>query len=339
MLKFVLLSLAIAAATTAATAEERDQPVVILRDVVVNEDLKQACFEFKLRHLGFKKDFYEVEYTVHVEHYSEKNEDGNDEPKRTLTLRSSDNLCSAMAFYDGETDQHTTYLCGRIQSAVEDVISVRGVLKLASGNYTRTLGLNKETLIGIDLPANQTRSRERTVNKDLCKVENCQYCRPSCTALFHDTAQVVCDERLTNVFASSVPLSLRGGGVYFPNSKTLCVNGHAAPRRQYKLFGMVRNKHVNSVCRSTSDDAGDLFVCLASDIHTLLTYPFHVYKVQVRTDRKFVEYPVKTTLDLHQMEFNVSERILPSSTNDMSCSTLVEADWYVPFKKKKVPRR
>lgn len=303
-----------------------------MKNLAVNEDTKQCCFEFRLRNLGHKADFFEVEHTVAVEHYSEKN---GDERKRTLLLKSSDNVCSDMAEYDRANDEHVTYLCANIASAVVDVTGISGSLKLASGNYTTTLHLNKETLMLIDLPQN-TISRSRTVNKGLCKTESCEYCRPTCAALFHDSAQVLCDSRITNVLAAGVPLKFQDGGVYYANSRTVCINAHGPPDREYSVFaGVNRRALLRTICRSVTNRAGDTFVCFATDLQSLRDFDLNIYRVRVAGHGKTLEYDVKTTLRMKHMEFELSERTLPRNSQRSSCSKLVEQDWYVPLQKKK----
>ena len=334
MKTYIFIVAALLALFASAKAEEE---VVILKGVQMNVDMKVACMKLALRNIPLKEDFFEVEYMLTVNHFSEGNGPlrSNAWGKQIWKLQSGDNLCSAMALYDRKRNEHVTHICGPVNSTITDITGLKGVLKLGKGNYTTDLHLKTNSYIAIDLPRNTpVSSRMMTSNKNLCKEVRCQHCTASCTALYKDSPQVVCNHRLMNAIPREASIAIQAGGVYYPSSRTVCVNLHASPNSEYRLFALVDGSRLESTCRMVTDAAGDGFNCFSSDLSTIQNNPVRIFKVHLKSGTKHFKYNSKIELIFRQMEFERSNRTLAPNTQHVSCSKIVEQDWYVPFKKK-----
>lgn len=301
---------------------------IILKDAVISS--KHICLEFVFRGLPLKADYDEVGYYVQIDHYVTRNLD--DVRKHTLDFQSTDN-CQDRASY--ASNQHWTHICTETSVAINSIAGMKGHFKFEAGNKEFRVSL-PHALQVIDI--REVRLIEKPVNHNLCRLEKCSGCRDSCAAIFHDRPHVLCNKKLTEVFAQWEPVRLAGGGVFYSEAEITCINLYGSPKRQFSFQAMFRGKPVDNLCQVNLDEVGQGFICLRASLKSVIEYPIDIVQVHMAEGDKKIDYHLKLPLQFDQTKspsalFEVSDRI-PRFHPNRSCNHIIEEDWYVPFKKK-----
>ena len=303
----------------ASASEEQ----TIITEIKVIEDLNLVCLELTMRGIPIKEDFFRTGYRLNLKYYDSR----RDLRKAvTMEMNSANGTCNAMVRYNVSTNAHITHVCEGLKSPFIAYYGLSGQLNMKNMNSRYDLFLKRGFSHISAWKTEIIHRKQHTSYPDTCQSLECRSCSRSCTALYHDLNEAICNERVVQLHQDQEiiePLSV----IDFSTSNVSCIHFKTTLMGSCVLHPKALIENVwyrgDDFCMVTLDDAGTGYWCLDVDAQKLKDTP--MIKVTVTANCKSGSQ-VKTTryMDLRSLEFSIENRVLHNRSSKVHCSNIID---------------